>query len=95
MASTPRCAEFGERQLQSEITYAEITDDGMVRHPSFKRLMPAGAIAKPYGARLALERDLGRQARLRARDPNAPILRRRSTGLRKGGISQVKQCFAP
>jgi ATP-dependent DNA ligase len=24
---------------QAEIAYAEITDDGMVRHPSFKRLV--------------------------------------------------------
>jgi bifunctional non-homologous end joining protein LigD len=26
--------------FDAEITYAEITDDGMVRHPSFKRLVP-------------------------------------------------------
>jgi ATP-dependent DNA ligase len=29
-----------EPRFEAEITYAEITDDGMVRHPSFKRLVP-------------------------------------------------------
>jgi bifunctional non-homologous end joining protein LigD len=29
-----------EPRLDAEIAYAEITDDGMVRHPSFKRLVP-------------------------------------------------------
>jgi bifunctional non-homologous end joining protein LigD len=29
-----------EPRLDVEIAYAEITDDGMVRHPSFKRLVP-------------------------------------------------------
>jgi ATP-dependent DNA ligase len=28
-----------EPRFDAEITYAEITDDGMVRHPSFKRLV--------------------------------------------------------
>lgn len=27
-------------RLDAEITYAEITYDGMARHPSFKRLLP-------------------------------------------------------
>jgi bifunctional non-homologous end joining protein LigD len=29
-----------EPRFDAEIAYAEITDDGMVRHPSFKRLVP-------------------------------------------------------
>ena len=29
-----------EPRFDAEINYAEITDDGMVRHPSFKRLVP-------------------------------------------------------
>jgi bifunctional non-homologous end joining protein LigD len=29
-----------EPRYDAEITYAEITDDGMVRHPSFKALLP-------------------------------------------------------
>jgi bifunctional non-homologous end joining protein LigD len=29
-----------EPRFDAEITYAEITDDGMVRHPAFKRLVP-------------------------------------------------------
>jgi bifunctional non-homologous end joining protein LigD len=28
-----------EPKFDAEITYAEITDDGMVRHPSFKNLV--------------------------------------------------------
>jgi bifunctional non-homologous end joining protein LigD len=28
-----------EPRFDADITYAEITDDGMVRHPSFKRLV--------------------------------------------------------
>jgi hypothetical protein len=27
-------------RFEAEITYAKITDDGMVRHPTFKRLVP-------------------------------------------------------
>jgi bifunctional non-homologous end joining protein LigD len=27
-------------RYDAEVTYAYITDDGMVRHPSFKRLVP-------------------------------------------------------
>jgi bifunctional non-homologous end joining protein LigD len=30
-----------EPHFDAEITYAEITDDGMVRHPSFKALVPS------------------------------------------------------
>jgi len=29
-----------EPRYNAEIMYADITDDGMVRHPSFKRLVP-------------------------------------------------------
>jgi ATP-dependent DNA ligase len=29
-----------EPRFDAEIAYAEITDDGMVRHPSFKALLP-------------------------------------------------------
>jgi bifunctional non-homologous end joining protein LigD len=29
-----------EPRFDAEIDYVEITDDGMVRHPSFKRLVP-------------------------------------------------------
>jgi len=28
-----------EPRFDAEITYADVTDDGMVRHPSFKRLV--------------------------------------------------------
>jgi bifunctional non-homologous end joining protein LigD len=38
-----------EPRLDAEITFAEITDDGMVRHPVFKRLIAAGTQA-PLGA---------------------------------------------
>jgi ATP-dependent DNA ligase len=31
-----------EPRFDAEIAYAEITDDGMARHPSFKRLGPRG-----------------------------------------------------
>jgi ATP-dependent DNA ligase len=31
-----------EPRFDDEIAYAEIADDGMVRHPSFKRLVPRG-----------------------------------------------------
>jgi hypothetical protein len=28
------------KKLDAEIAYADITDDGMVQHPSFKALVP-------------------------------------------------------
>lgn len=34
-----------EPRFDAEITYLEITNDGMVRHPSFKRLVPCFALA--------------------------------------------------
>lgn len=35
-----RDTKWVEPRFDAEITYGEITDDGMVRHPSFKALVP-------------------------------------------------------
>ena len=46
-----------EPRFDAEITYLEITNDGMVRHPSFKRLVPwlrsrLRHSSGPHGSRL-------------------------------------------
>jgi hypothetical protein len=40
---------MGEPRFDAEITYAEITTDGMVRQPSFKALLPY-----PFGTRWSI-----------------------------------------
>jgi hypothetical protein len=44
-ATSARCKKadttWVEPRFDAEITYGEITDDGMVRHPSFKQLVPS------------------------------------------------------
>jgi hypothetical protein len=34
-----------EPRFDAEITFAEITDDGMVRHPVFKALLPSASFS--------------------------------------------------